>query len=62
MEWSDQSKGCPSSSPGEDGVHTQGLRQATVSAWAGGVIVDLNPNKIYKEIGGLESEPTIKGD
>lgn len=28
MEWRDQSKGCPSSSPGEDGVHTQELRQA----------------------------------
>lgn len=32
------------------------------SAWAGVVIVDVNPNKTYKEIGGLESEPTIKGD
>lgn len=32
------------------------------SAWAGVVIVDVNPNKAYKEIGGLESEPTIKGD
>lgn len=32
------------------------------SAWAGAVIVGVNPNKSYKEIGGLESEPTIKGD
>lgn len=32
------------------------------SAWAGVLIVDVNPNEAYKEIGGLESEPTIKGD
>lgn len=31
-------------------------------AWPGVVIVDVNWNKTYKEIGGLESEPTIKGD
>lgn len=32
------------------------------SAWATVFIVDVNPNEAYKEIGGLESEPTIKGD
>lgn len=35
------------------------------SAWAGAVIVGVKPNnrnKPYKEIGGLESEPAIKGD
>lgn len=35
-------------------------RPASASACA--VIVGVNPNKPYKEIGGLESEPTIKGD
>lgn len=61
VEWGDQSESCPSSSPGHDGVHTQAAgRQA--SARAGVVIVDVNPNKTDKELGGLESEPTIKGD
>lgn len=41
-------------------IHKRSGRPA--STWAGGVIVDVNLNKTYKEIGGLESEPTIKGD
>lgn len=61
MERCDQSKGCPSSSPDEEGVHTRGSGSAA-SARAGVVIADVNPNKTYKEIGGLESEPAIKGD
>lgn len=32
------------------------------SPWAAVVIVDVNRKETYKEIGGLESEPTIKGD
>lgn len=61
MEWCDQSKGCPSSSPKRmEFTHKGSGRPA--SALAGAVIVDVNLNKTYKEIGGPESEPAIKGD
>lgn len=61
VEWGDQSKGCPSSSPGRTEFIQQGSGRPA-SARAAGVIVGVNPTKTYKEIGGLESEPTIKGD
>lgn len=42
-------------------THKGSGRPASTRAGAA-VIVGVNPNKSYKEIGGLESEPTIKGD
>lgn len=59
MEWGDQRKAVQVQAL----VRTEFIHKGSgrpASAWAGVVIVDVNPNKTYKEIGGLESEPTIK--